>query len=286
MKKLILTTIASLSLSATAVGAGHSTATLRAEYNYESAIPRTDTIRYISDRLALQIAPDESRCFSIKTAFFDSISATPGGPELIRQQVTDALNNSGGIKRDAQGNITEIKVDHGVLDNVPRRATTFNVYKSPLTGSITVIDMPGGPDNIYLRYTVPMDDLTWEAGDSTATILGYECQNATATYHGRRWTAWFAPDIPVSDGPWQLYGLPGLIMMAESDGGEYRFTITALYECNEPIIDIPGDPVIEDVDRKEFLRTASDIRRHPGKAFGITNTDSPCFHDLLETDYK
>ena len=285
MKKLILTAIAALSLS-TATGAPHSTATLRAEYKYESAMSHSDTIRYNTDRLALQLAPDESRCFSIKTAFFDSISATPGGSELIHQQLLDALNNSGGIKRDAQGNITSISVDRGVLDNVPRRATTFNIYKSPLAGSMTVIDMPGGPGDIYLRYTVPMDDLTWEAGDSTATILGYECQNATATYHGRRWTAWFAPDIPVSDGPWQLYGLPGLIMMAESDGGEYRFTITALYECNEPIIDIPGDPVIEDINRKEFLRTADDIRRHPGKAFGIINTDEPCFHDLLETDYK
>lgn len=50
--------------------------------------------------------------------------------------------------------------------------------------------------------------------DSSTTILNYPCQLAKANFKGRTWYAWFAEDIPVSEGPWKLYGLPGLILRA------------------------------------------------------------------------
>lgn len=53
-----------------------------------------------------------------------------------------------------------------------------------------------------------------EIADSTKNILGYDCVMATAHYHGRDWTAWFTPDIPLPEGPWKLTGLPGLILEA------------------------------------------------------------------------
>lgn len=50
--------------------------------------------------------------------------------------------------------------------------------------------------------------------DSTATIIGYPCQLAKAYFKGRTWFAWYSEDIPISEGPWKLYGLPGLILRA------------------------------------------------------------------------
>ena len=61
--------------------------------------------------------------------------------------------------------------------------------------------------------------MTWETGDSTKNILGYECIQAQTDYHGRHWTVWFTPEIPVHDGPWKFRGLPGLILEATTGDG-------------------------------------------------------------------
>ena len=37
--------------------------------------------------------------------------------------------------------------------------------------------------------------------DSTTTIIGYHCQLAKTNFKGRTWLAWYAEDIPVSEGP-------------------------------------------------------------------------------------
>ena len=57
-----------------------------------------------------------------------------------------------------------------------------------------------------------------------------ECVEATANYRGRTWTAWFAPEIPVQDGPWKLCGLPGLILEAHDANSDYIFEATGLLQ--------------------------------------------------------
>lgn len=63
----------------------------------------------------------------------------------------------------------------------------------------------------------------WELIDSVQDILGFECQMATSFYKGRHWTAFFTPEIPFSEGPWKLSGLPGLILKAYCENEDYRF---------------------------------------------------------------
>ena len=63
----------------------------------------------------------------------------------------------------------------------------------------------------------------WTISDSTSNILGYECILASAIYRGRIWEAWFTPEIPISDGPWKLCGLPGLILKAQDSKGHYIY---------------------------------------------------------------
>lgn len=77
-------------------------------------------------------------------------------------------------------------------------------------------------------YTEPLEEQTWDiVADSTATVLGYECIMAKTDYHGRKWTAWFTTDIPLSFGPWKFRGLPGMVLKAEADGG-FSFIATGL----------------------------------------------------------
>jgi GLPGLI family protein len=43
-------------------------------------------------------------------------------------------------------------------------------------------------------------------------IGNWEAQKATTEFGGRKWTAWFCEEIPLSDGPYKFKGLPGLIV--------------------------------------------------------------------------
>jgi GLPGLI family protein len=65
----------------------------------------------------------------------------------------------------------------------------------------------------------------WSIHDDTATVGGYGSQKATIQFGGRNWTAWFASEIPISDGPYKFGGLPGLITAIESEDKEYKFEL-------------------------------------------------------------
>lgn len=68
-----------------------------------------------------------------------------------------------------------------------------------------------------------MQKPVWNVTDSIRNILGYECMFASTEYRGRRWEVWFTPEIPISDGPWKLCGLPGLILKAQDSKRHYVY---------------------------------------------------------------
>ncbi|MDE5844571.1 MAG: GLPGLI family protein [Muribaculaceae bacterium] len=73
------------------------------------------------------------------------------------------------------------------------------------------------------KYTEELQTPEWTITDSVKTIIGYECFKATTDFKGRQWIAWFTPEIPISDGPWKLHGLPGLILEAYDISHDYEF---------------------------------------------------------------
>jgi len=58
----------------------------------------------------------------------------------------------------------------------------------------------------------------WKIETEQVKILGYTCQKASMQKGGKTITAWFTPEIPVSIGPAEYEGLPGLILSVEEDG--------------------------------------------------------------------
>ncbi len=64
----------------------------------------------------------------------------------------------------------------------------------------------------------------WKMTGKQKTILGYTCQEATSVSDTDKVTAWFTPAIPVSAGPADFSGLPGMIL--EASIGE-MYTIVA-----------------------------------------------------------
>jgi len=87
----------------------------------------------------------------------------------------------------------------------------------------------GGP--IYI-YTEPTENLKWTIASEQKTILGYNCQKATATFRGRDYEAWFTMDIPSKYGPYKFTGLPGLILSLQDNNKEYSWNCIGIKKGN------------------------------------------------------
>lgn len=83
-------------------------------------------------------------------------------------------------------------------------------------------------ENIY-----PQD---WVIHDESREIMGYTCQRATCNFRGRDYNAWFTIEIPVNDGPYKFYGLPGLILSIEDTESEVKFSAIGMEKLENTII--------------------------------------------------
>lgn len=229
----------------------------------------------------LQIGHGASYYYDPQTFYVDSLENDPTGKAILDQAMSDALNEFMNTGADAFG----IMREKGLL-----RESRYKNKKDFQSRTITVWDSSGGD---RYQYEIDMTDLNWEIGDSISTVLDYECNLATADYHGRKWIAWFVPDVAVQDGPWQLCGLPGLIMKAETEDGEYGFEITGFQQCKEsfkPIL-INPDKLFK-TNRKAYLKMKDHGRRNRSAQISAmtggkvnVNADYKGSDDFLETDY-
>jgi GLPGLI family protein len=86
-------------------------------------------------------------------------------------------------------------------------------------------------------------------------ILGFQCKKAVGTFRGRRYVAWYCPEIPVPYGPWKLYGLPGLILEAYDESHQIAF-LPEKIELNTAV-SIPAElPEAKQVSFEEYLKMA------------------------------
>jgi GLPGLI family protein len=78
-----------------------------------------------------------------------------------------------------------------------------------------------------VKYGILRDTLNrinWKIIPGTKTILGYKCKIAKGNFRGRDYSAYFCPEIPVSDGPFKFQGLPGLILEIYSMDNFIKYT--------------------------------------------------------------
>lgn len=81
----------------------------------------------------------------------------------------------------------------------------------------------------HYSYTEPTEMPIWQIQSETKELLGYSCQLASCDFRGRTWYAWFSTDIPVNEGPWKLFGLPGLVLEAYDSKKHYAYKAVGLY---------------------------------------------------------
>jgi GLPGLI family protein len=56
-------------------------------------------------------------------------------------------------------------------------------------------------------------------------IGSWEAQKATTEFAGRKWTAWFAEELPFNDGPYKFKGLPGLIVKISDETNSHSMEL-------------------------------------------------------------
>lgn len=116
-----------------------------------------------------------------------------------------------------------------------RGTCSFEIFKNYPQGKLTYIDQTSkqGIGNKFI-YNEKLPEFNWKISDDTLTILSYLCQKACCSFRGRMYTAWFAVDIPVNNGPWKFGGLPGLILKIEDSTNYYRWECVGLRQLEKP----------------------------------------------------
>lgn len=249
---------------------GQEKADIEVSYNYKH-YHRTGKEQ--NHQLVLLANANRSKFFSPETEYVDSLEYTPQGRETYNQMKMAAFTS-------------------GNLKAVPSRTVPMYIFKSRAKGETEVYD---GQVAMMFRYTEPFETQNWEIADSTRTILGYDCTMATCDYRGRRWTAWFAVEIPLQDGPWKLSGLPGLILEASESSGQHTFTATGIRASGKEITPALGKDHYEQTDRISMLKALrkfeENLEAGLSTALGVKitipdgiNVDESL--DFLETDYR
>lgn len=256
---------------------------IKVEYNYYHKFLRgEDGVVEMNTPFILLANRNQSKFYCPSTEFKDSLESTPSGRAKAKQMFDAA------VAAYVQGR------DRSAMDGVSYHSRIY-VLKDFAKSISTIYNEAGMGECGY--YDEPFSEIDWEiAEDSTKTILDYQCVMATADYHGRKWTVWFTPEIPMQDGPWKFCGLPGLVMEASEPSGQHCFTATGIETSSQPIFPV-FNTEYEKMDRKDMLRAARHYRENSYAMFKAATgyelgggVDAPVTeesrkYDYLETDY-
>lgn len=233
MKKTLLSILifAALSFSAIPVSAQEildNTAYYRAEYTY---LYKKDSTKkgYYKDTYMLDICKSgHSYFYSRANQYRDSVSKALHAEGLHWMEVVEQIR----------------PLPRGVNWNLDKR---FVEGKYHYTNKLGIS---------FYRAVENMEIPQWKLGQDTLTINGYLCQKATAEVAGRFWEVWYTPQVPINDGPWLLWGLPGLVMQAQDSNGYFKFECKNVGKLPEPYrVFLPADNNdVKEMKIKELLK--------------------------------
>lgn len=198
----------SLHFNASAQSTSNSVGCLRAvyqlAYKYDSAVATPKQVR-----MTLRISNGISQFRSTGMQLMDSTYvALAGTADKERLQKSMQVTRKGG-----------------------KNEFRYTILKEPAKNLVAYHDGINSEDFQYLEKP-PLFD--WRITPAKKTIAGHECQQAFTTFGGRTWEAWFARDVPVSDGPYKFYGLPGLILQVGDTHENYVFSVLCLDTTPQP----------------------------------------------------
>ncbi len=123
---------------------------------------------------------------------------------------------------------------------------------------------PDYKTNIHHRmgvysYKIPEDrKINWKISSEKEKIGEWNTQKAEADFAGRHWIAWFSTEIPIQDGPYKFYGLPGLIIKIENETNSHKLELKGIKNIDEKINVSIVQPKEIAINSKKFQKLVKD----------------------------
>ena len=217
---------------------------IRCEYTQWIVQDTLQPKKWTKDRMFLQIGSKVSKFSNYDSFINDSI---------IRAQTMEGLSISeilaSGMSRKRGG------IKYEVLKGYPKGKNTY-------TGDMFAD---------YFSYEELIKIPRWELSQDTMTILGYLCKKAICTFYCREYTAWYAPEIAVSEGPWKLSGLPGLILKVYDKKRQIQFDAVAIEKVGwkDPIFNVLREG-LQKTTKAKFQKAYADYMKNPASVMQKT----------------
>lgn len=214
----------------------------RFTYEYSFVLDSTNQANVQKELIVLDVNPEGSKFYSYELFKSDSIQLI----EIKKQE------NSGSeiinVKQSYKG-----KVFYTVEKTYPN----FEIYQHTGLGND--------------RYKVlDVRKPIWRILPYQQKLGDFETQKAETEIFGRKWTAWFATEIPIQDGPYKFHGLPGLIVKIEDEAKTHSFELKGIskyVENNKLQIDDERNYEKEIlIDHLKYKKLASELRNDPTKS--------------------
>ena len=202
-------------------------ATIKSYYLFSKTKPGAE-LPYRQDTMVLDLGTKMSR-------FYDPVRL--GRDSLVGAKIKNMMGNPQEIKSihvykdDAARDLSNMP---GTISSNSDQGESYQIYKDRLNNHLKIIDRVSADGNDFLQED-EIGKLPWQIENETDTILGYVCQKAKVSFRGRDYTAWFAVDIPINDGPWKFMGLPGLILKVEDSMRLFSFRMIGLQQLTQPL---------------------------------------------------
>lgn len=130
-------------------------------------------------------------------------------------------------------------------------------------------------DKVYLTtYTCKP---SWKIQKEKSVLFNYNVQRAETDFGGRQWIAWFTNDVPISDGPYKFYGLPGLILKISDAEENFIFEIKGLTKENSNISGRNAYTDKVNLTPKQWKTFWKKYRQEPSMIFANLNSPTATF---------
>lgn len=159
-----------------------------------------------------------------------------------------------------------------VVNNTYKGSIRYLVEKSYPDFKTFIYNSVGGDD-----YKISDDrKINWKILPETETVGTFRTQKAETEMYGRKWTAWFAPEIPVQDGPYKFYGLPGLIVKIQDKTESHIFELKGVRKEVAQTNTSSREKAVE-ITQAQYKKLFWENRKDPAKSLRLIISENPTF---------
>ena len=152
--------------------------------------------------------------------------------------------------------------------------TSFKDFKS-VSKDVKTMETKKFINNFQKVFTIKIDEaLVWNIEKETKETPGMKVQKATTSYGGRKWIAWFTNEIPLQEGPYVFYGLPGLITEINDTQNDYIFSLVQIKNSDGKLYE--KEKALP-VSWKQYEKLALDYYSDPTREINGKNSGSSVF---------